>query len=120
MLITYQLRINVENYEGIGNEASSETESCLHLINVIQFFPSEQLHSHILITLIAGLEMLGDNLRLASHMAVSGGFLINRIAQLQTVFNSFRTKIKDFVNFLELSHHRSCSHDHVHKYLHIY
>lgn len=76
-----------------------ETEGRFHFINVIQFFPCKELDSHILITLITGFEMLGDNLRLASHMTVSSGFLIDRITQLQAVFNSFRAKVEKFINF---------------------
>ena len=51
--------------------------------------------------------MLGDNLRLTSHMTVSGCFLIDRVTQLQTVFNGFRTKVEkliDLSGYLAVAH----------------
>ena len=84
-----------------------EAESRFHLINVIQFLPGEQFYSHVFIAFIARLEVFGDNLRLTSHMTVSGCFLIDRVTQFQTVFNGFRTKVEkliDLSGYLAVAH----------------
>lgn len=46
------------------------------------------------------MELLGHGLRLASHVAVSGSFFINGIAEFQAVFDGFRPQVEQRVYLL--------------------
>ena len=77
-----------------------EAESLLNLINVVQFLPSEEFHRYLFITLVAADELLRHGAWFAAHVAVSGSLLIDRVAQLQTIFDSLWTEVEELVNLL--------------------
>ena len=70
------------------------------MINIVQFLPSEQFHFNGFRFHVSALESLGYCLRLAAHMTISGSFLIDRIAQFQSFFDSFRTQVEQFAHNL--------------------
>ena len=84
-----------------------QPELSFHLIYVVQLFPGEEFYGYIPVAFIARFEVLGNHLRLTPHMAVGGSLLVNRIAKFQTVFDSLRTEVEDFIylsGYLAVAH----------------
>ena len=76
-----------------------KAESRFDLIYVIEFFPSKEFNLAAYFRTVRCCKVFGNDFILATHVAVSSGFLVNRIAQFEALLNKVRTHVEDFTDF---------------------